>query len=62
LFLFVGVVLWLVYTPPWMAYEDKSPVMLYLCWASLLIGLVFQLLTIVSGFARDIQMQDGEAR
>jgi len=62
LFLFVGIVLWLVYTPPWMAYEDKAPLMLYLCWASLLIGLVFQLLTIVAGFARDIHKQVEEAR
>jgi hypothetical protein len=59
-FIFVGVLLWLVFTPPWMAFENKSLLMLYACWASLLIGLAFQVLTIVSGFARDIQMQAGE--
>ena len=59
-FLLVGVALWLVFTPPWIAYEAKSPLMLYLCWASLLTGLVFQFLTILSGFARDAQKQAGE--
>ena len=54
-FLSIGVFIWLVFTPPWMAYEDKAPVMLYLSWASLLIGLVFQVMTIVSGFAKDIE-------
>jgi hypothetical protein len=61
LFFSVGVFIWLVFTPPWMAYEDKAPAMLYLSWANLLIGLVFQVLSIVSGFARDIQIQDGES-
>ena len=58
LFLLIGVVIWLVWTPPGAAYKD--PLAQYICWASLLIGLVFQVLTIVSGFARDIQRQDGE--
>jgi hypothetical protein len=58
-FLFIGVLIWLVFTPPWMAYEAKSPAMLYACWASLLIGLFLQILAIISGFARDIQRQDG---
>jgi hypothetical protein len=55
LFLFVGIAIWLFLTPPGAAYKD--PVMQYICWASLLVGLVFQFLTIVSGFARDIQKQ-----
>jgi hypothetical protein len=55
LFLSVGIFVWLVLTPPGAEYKD--PVMQYICWASLLIGLVFQILTIVSGFARDIQKQ-----
>ena len=58
-FIFLGVLIWLVFTPPWMPYEDKSPIMLYTCWASLLTGLFFQILAIIAGFARDIQRQDG---
>jgi hypothetical protein len=55
LFLSVGIFIWLILTPPGAEYKD--PVMQYICWASLLVGLVFQFLTIVSGFARDIQKQ-----
>lgn len=58
-FIFLGVLIWLVFTPPWMPYEDKSPIMLYTCWTSLLTGLFFQALSIIAGFARDIQRQDG---
>ncbi len=53
LFLFVGIVIWLVFTPPGAAY--KNPGMQYILWANLFIGIVFQLLTIISGFAKDIQ-------
>jgi hypothetical protein len=59
LFLSIGIFIWLVLTPPGAEYKD--PVMQYTCWASLLIGLVFQLLTIVSGFARDVQKLVEEA-
>ena len=45
--------IWLVVTPPGAEYKD--PVAQYICWVSLLIGLIFQGLTIVSGFARDAQ-------
>lgn len=58
-FLSIGIFIWLVLIPPGTMYKD--PVMQYICWASLLIGLVFQCLTIVSGFARDIQSQDEKA-
>ncbi len=58
LFLFIGIVIWLVFTPPGAAYKD--PVMQYILWANLLVGIVFQFLTIVAGFARDIQRQKGE--
>ena len=54
-FLAVGILLWLFLIPPWVAYKD--PVAQYICWASLLIGLFFQLLTIVAGFARDILLR-----
>lgn len=57
-FIFMGVLIWLIFTPPWMPYEDKSPIMLYTCWASLLTGLFLQILAILAGFARDIQRQD----
>ena len=57
-FIFLGVLIWLVFSPPWMPYEDKSPIMLYACWASLLTGLFFQILAILAGFARDIHRQD----
>ncbi len=60
LFLSVGLAIWLFLTPPGATYKD--PVMQYTCWASLLVGLVFQLLTIISGFARDIQKQVEGAR
>jgi len=52
-FLAAGILIWLFLTPPGAA--TKDPVAQYLCWACLLVGLVFQLLTIVAGFARDIQ-------
>lgn len=55
-FMFVGVAIWLVLTPPGATYKD--PVMQYVCWASLLIGLVFQFFTIISGIARDIERQN----
>ncbi len=58
LFLFVAIVIWQVFTPPGAAYKD--PTMQYILWANLLIGIVFQILTIISGFARDIQRQTSE--
>jgi hypothetical protein len=58
-FLTIGVFIWLVLTPP--GAEYKNHLAQYICWASLLIGLVFQVLTILSGFASDILCQDGEA-
>ncbi len=54
-FLLLGITIWLVFTPPGSVYKD--PLMQYICWASLAIGFVFQLLTIVSGFALDIERQ-----
>jgi hypothetical protein len=56
-FLGMGIFIWLVLTPPGAEYNDL--VAQYICWVSLLIGLVFQVLTIVSGFARDAQQQEG---
>jgi hypothetical protein len=52
LFLFLGIAIWLIATPPGTSFPEHSSAYL-LCWFSLLTGLVFQMLTIVSGFARD---------
>lgn len=58
-FFFAAIAIWLVLTPPGAEYKD--PVSQSVLWASLLVSLVFQVLTIVSGFARDILRQEGEA-
>ncbi len=55
-FLGGGILIWLIWTPP--GAEHTNPVAQHTCWACLLIGAIFQLLTIVAGFARDIQRQD----
>ncbi|MDR3562817.1 MAG: hypothetical protein P4N59_15460 [Negativicutes bacterium] len=57
LFLGTGIGIWLILTPPGTAYQGH--VMAYLiCWSALIIGLIFQPLTIVAGFLRDIEMQE----
>jgi len=58
-FFFVAIAIWLVLTPP--GAEYKEPVSQYILWICLFISIVFQVLTIVSGFARDILRQAGEA-
>ena len=58
-FFFIAIAIWLVLTPPGAEYKD--PVSQYALWICLFISIVFQILTIVSGFARDILRQDGEA-
>jgi len=57
LFLFIGIAIWLIFTPPGTSFSEHISAYL-LCWFSLCIGLVFQLLTIVSGFAMDIEKQE----
>jgi len=58
-FFFVAIVIWLVLTPPGAEYKD--PLSQYILWICLFISSIFQVLTIVSGFARDILRQAGEA-
>ena len=58
-FFFIAIAIWLVLTPPGAEYKD--PVNQYILWICLSISILFQLLTIVSGFARDILRQDGDA-
>jgi hypothetical protein len=56
LFLFTAIGIWLVLSPPSAA--NKAPTIIeYTLWSFLFIGILFQPLTIVSGFARDIEMQ-----
>jgi len=55
-FLFIGIAIWLIFTPPGTSFQGHISAYL-LCWMFLVIGLVLQALTIVSGFARDINRQ-----
>jgi hypothetical protein len=55
LFLSVGILIWLLFTPPGEIY--KITIANYLCWSFLCSGLLFQALTIISGFARDIELK-----
>jgi hypothetical protein len=57
LFLLIGIASWLIATPPGTLYQEHVTEYL-LCWSALLIGVIFQFLTIVSGFARDIEQQE----
>jgi len=53
LFLLIGIAIWLIFTPPGTPFQEHRSAYL-ICWAALLTGVIFQALTIVSGFARDI--------
>ncbi|HTX90194.1 MAG TPA: hypothetical protein VMC09_03170 [Anaerolineales bacterium] len=55
-FLAVGILIWLIWTPPSAAY--KNSIAQYSCWACLSVGVLFQLLTIVAGFARDLRQKE----
>ncbi len=57
LFFLMGIAIWLVYTPPGTIYAEHH-VLYWICWSALIIGLVFQILTIISGFARDIERME----
>lgn len=56
LFLFAAIGLWLTLSPPSIASKAPTPFE-YILWLFLCIGIVFQPLTIVSGFAHDIERQ-----
>ena len=67
LFLFIAIAIWLTLSPPSVA--SKAPTFTqYILWLFLWMGIVFQPLTIISGFARDIEqsaklrheLKDGE--
>jgi hypothetical protein len=53
LFLAIGIAIWLIYTPPGTPYPNHSAAYLA-CWFSLATGLILQLLTIISGFAWEL--------
>ncbi len=51
----IGIGIWLFLTPPGPSYKD--PVLQSICWIFIGLGFLLQMLTIVSGFARDIERQ-----
>lgn len=55
LFLLIGIGIWLIFTPPGENYQIT--IVDYICWIFLGLGFLFQILTIISGFARDIGRQ-----
>ncbi len=54
LFLLTGIAIWLILTPPGTIFEEHQT-NYFICWAALIIGLILQMLTIVSGFSFDIE-------
>jgi hypothetical protein len=53
-FLTIGILIWVLFTPPGEKYQIN--VVDYICWSFLFMGFLFQILTIISGFARDIEL------
>ncbi len=51
----IGIGIWLILLPPVATY--KAPILQYTCWTFVSLGFVFQILTIISGFARDVERQ-----
>jgi hypothetical protein len=56
LFLFIGIAMWLIFTPPGTLFQTHRTEYL-ICWMSLLVGFILQILAIVSGFARELERQ-----
>ena len=56
LFLGIGITIWLAFTPPGTPFQGQERAYLT-CWSALIAGLVFQIFTIISGFAGDINRQ-----
>lgn len=54
--LLTAILIWIFLTPPGPSY--KSPVYVYTCWSFLLLAIVFLIMTIITGFARDIVVRD----
>jgi magnesium-transporting ATPase (P-type) len=61
LFLGIGVAIWLFLTPPGTPYPGHSSAYL-ICWSALIIGLIFQPLTIAAGFSQDLERQHQKSR
>jgi hypothetical protein len=57
--LLTAILIWIFLTPPGPVY--KPPAYVYTCWSFLLLTLVFLVMTIITGFARDINARDGLA-
>ncbi len=57
LFFLMGITIWLIYTPPGTVYAEHH-VLYWICWSALTVGLFFQILTIISGFARDMERME----
>jgi hypothetical protein len=55
LFISTGIAIWLLLTPPGETY--KITFVDYACWLFLCIGLLLLIITIISGFARDIEIE-----
>jgi hypothetical protein len=51
--LLLGIEIWLFFTPPGKSFQINW--IDYLCWAFLGMGFMMQIMTIISGFARDIE-------
>lgn len=60
-FFLIGIAIWLIFTPPGTVYAEHM-LLYWTCWSALVIGLVFQLLTIVSGFAWDMERIEHQQR
>jgi hypothetical protein len=56
LFLLIAIGIWLVLSPPSATYKAPT-ITQYILWLFLCLGILFQPLTIISGFARDIERQ-----
>ncbi|MGA2143045.1 MAG: hypothetical protein ABSG94_11590 [Brevinematales bacterium] len=56
LFLCTGVIVWIIYATPGEIHAIS--IIQYFLWASLLIGGVLLIFSIISGFARDIELRD----
>jgi hypothetical protein len=52
-FLLIGIGIWLFLTPPGETYQIT--LVDYICWSFLGLGFIFQILAIISGFARDLE-------
>ena len=56
-FLAIGIAIWLIFTPPGTSFQEHQAAYL-ICWISLVIGMALQMMTIIAGFARDLERQE----